>query len=418
MISTEELLSLLDICDKIDVGRIQEQVDEMKKDDYLKKHPYKISQGKDGKWRTYLPKEDGGRKQIKRATKQGAEKVVIDYWKEQEENPTLEELFNEWNDKRYNRGKICGATYNRYKSYYKRHYQDFGKTKIKSLTAEKTLDFLEGELGDKHLNAKGFNGMKSILTGILKTAKRKKLTNIVIHDLYEQLDVTDHDFQTTFKEDFEEVFSEEEVSEILNYLLNNLDTHNMGILLMFLTGIRVGELSALKPCDIGEGSIKIRRTESRDVDDNGNVYTIVKDFPKTKAGFREIALPEGWEWFLKALKNLNPFGEYLFTQSWGKRIMARSFRRRLNSICKKLNIYPKTPHKIRKTYATILMDAGLDKQFIINQMGHSSIALTENAYHRNRKTMETKRKILGEITEFRKKEVIKGNQKIEEKSAI
>ena len=98
--------------------------------------------------------------------------------------------------------------------------------------------------------------------------------------------------------------------------------------------------------------------------------------------------------------------------------MGRSFRRRLHNICKELNIYPKTPHKIRKTYATILMDAGLDKQFIINQMGHSSITLTENAYHRNRKTMETKRKILGELTEFRNSKAIKVNQNDEEKSAI
>ena len=409
MLSTEELLNLLDLCDKIDISRIQEQVEDMKKDDYLKKHPFKISQGKDGKWRTYLPKDDGGRRQVKKTHKKDIEKAVADYWRDQEENPTIEELFNEWNNKRYSRGKICGATYNKYKTTYRRHYKEFGKTKIRNLTTEKALDFLESELGEKHLSSKGFYAMKSILTGVLKTAKRKKLTDIIIHDLYEQLDVTDRDFKVTFKEDYEEVFSEEEVSEILQYLLNNLDTHNMGILLMFLTGIRVGELSALKPCDIGEGSIKIRRTESRDVDENGNLYTMVKDFPKTKAGFREIAVPEGWEWFLKKLKTLNPFGEYLFTQSWGKRIMARSFRRRLHDICKELKIYPKTPHKIRKTYATILMDAGLDKQFILNQMGHSSITLTENAYHRNRKTMDKKRKILGGITEFQPNEVIKSN---------
>lgn len=409
MLSTEELLNLLDLCDKIDISRIQEQVDEMNKDKYLKQHPFKISHGKDGYWRTYLPKDDGGRRQVKKISKDDLEKTVIKYWKDQEDNPTLEQLFNEWNNKRYNRGKICGATYNRYKTYYKRHYMKFGKTKIRNLTTEKALDFLEEELSAKNLNAKGFHGMKSILTGVLKTAKRKKLTDIIIHDLYEQLDITDRDFKVTFKEDYEEVFTEEEVSEILQYLLQNLDSHNMGILLMFLTGIRVGELSALKPCDIGEGSIKIRRTETREVDENGNLYITVRDFPKTKAGFREIAVPEGWEWFLKKLKNLNPFGEFLFTQSWGKRIMSRSFRRRLHDICKELQVYPKTPHKIRKTYATILMDAGLDKQFIINQMGHSSIILTENAYHRNRKTMETKRKVLGQIREFQQGEVIKRN---------
>lgn len=94
MLSTEELLNLLDLCDKIDISRIQEQVEDMKKDNYLKKHPFKISQGKDGKWRTYLPKDDGGRRQVKKTHKKDIEKAVADYWRDQEENPTIEELFS------------------------------------------------------------------------------------------------------------------------------------------------------------------------------------------------------------------------------------------------------------------------------------------------------------------------------------
>lgn len=400
MSTVEDLLSLLGKCDKINISRIQEQVDEMRKQQYLKQHPYAIFKGKDNKWRTYLPKEEGGRRQVKKSSKKDVEKAVIEYWSDKEENPTLEQLFNEWNQKNLDRHKICGATFDRNKRFYKRHYEDFGKIKIRNLTSTMILDFLEDELANKELTAKSFSGMKSVMTGILKTAKRKRLIKICIADLYEELDITERDFKINIKEDYQEVFTEEEADKILNYLLNNLDVMNTGILLMFLTGIRVGELASLKPCDICDGFIKIRRTETREEDENGVMHYSVKDFPKTKAGWREVAIPEGWDWFLKKLRTLNPFQEYLFMNSLGRRITTSSFRRKLRIICNKLNIYPKSPHKIRKTYGTILMDAGLDKQFILNQMGHTSIIVTEKSYHRNRKTMDKKREMLGEIPDF------------------
>lgn len=36
----------------IDLSYVQEQVDMNKRKELLEKHPYKISHGKDGKWRT------------------------------------------------------------------------------------------------------------------------------------------------------------------------------------------------------------------------------------------------------------------------------------------------------------------------------------------------------------------------------
>lgn len=40
---------------------VQDSVEAMKRDELLKKHPYKIWQGKDGKWYTYLPDDKKGR---------------------------------------------------------------------------------------------------------------------------------------------------------------------------------------------------------------------------------------------------------------------------------------------------------------------------------------------------------------------
>ena len=44
----------------------------------------------------------------------------------------------------------------------------------------------------------------------------------------------------------------------------------------------------------------------------------------------------------------------------------------------------KSPHKIRKTYGSILLDNHIDNKLIIEQMGRTDIRCTEEHYHRNR----------------------------------
>ncbi len=73
---------------------------------------------------------------------------------------------------------------------------------------------------------------------------------------------------------------------------------------------------------------------------------------------------------------------------------------RLKRVCKKLNIYHKSPHKIRKTYGTILLDNHIDNKLIMGQMGHTDIVCTENHYHRNRKSIDQKSQIISSIPDF------------------
>ena len=79
---------------------------------------------------------------------------------------------------------------------------------------------------------------------------------------------------------------------------------------------------------------------------------------------------------------------------------ANVIRRRLLRVCKHLGIAPKSPHKIRKTYASILIDAGLDNNLVIKQMGHTNISLTESHYHRDRKDLESKIEAINSLEDF------------------
>lgn len=275
-----------------------------------------------------------------------------------------------------------------------------GKKRIKSLEVDELEDFLEEQIAQFDLTAKAFSNLKSITKGFLKRAKKRKLTNIEVSSFFTELDVSDRDFKKVIKMDYEEVFSEDELPILMSYLKENLDIHNACILLLCVTGIRIGEAVALKKSAFEANTFKIVATETRYSIEKGKYTYQVDDFPKTNAGVRTVIIPNDYVWLIKEINRMNPFGEFMFMKN-GERIRAMSVRMRLKRICKRLNIYPKSPHKIRKTYCSILLDNNVDQKLIIQQVGHTDISCTEDHYHRNRKSIEQKAQILNSIPDFK-----------------
>ena len=384
----------------IDLSYVQEQIEMSKRNELLEKHPYAISQGSDGKWRTYLPDKEKGRKMVKKSTKEAVENEVMDYWKSEMENPTIEDVFNEWNDRRIKLNKISQASHLRFKQIFNRHYKDFGKKKIKNVTPQDIEEFLEEQIPKFELSAKSFSNLKTITKGLLKRAKKRRLIEMDVEALFREMDTSEAHFKRTMKEDDKEVFNEEEFPKVMEYLTDNPDLKNLGILIMFLTGIRIGELVALKHSDFDGNTFKIRRTETKYVDEDGKYVYGIKDCPKTEAGIRTVILPKSYAWIANKLRLYNPFGEYIFVESGDRRLTTNCIRRRMERVCDKLGIIRKSPHKARKTYGSILLDNGIDSKLITDMMGHTDIMCTEGHYHRNRKTIERKTEILSDIPEF------------------
>ena len=399
----QELLKYAIESGMIDLQHLQAEIDMKERQKYLQQHPYAIWQGKnDSKFYTYLPDDKKKRILVKRNTEKEVQNIIINYWKEQELNPTLQEVFDEWNDRRLELKKIVPSTHERNQQVFRRHYKDVATKRIHSVTEDWIMDFLEQQIAIHKLTAKAFGNLKSITKGFFKRAKRRKLIDLSIEDVLNDMDLSDRDFRKVIKEDYEEVFSEEETDKMMEYLQSHLDVKNLGILLIFVTGLRVGELVALKHEDFNGNIIKIRRTEVRYTDGHGKNEYIIKEFPKTEAGVRSAIIPADFTWLADRLKLLNPFGEYIFTDN-GKRLTTNTIRRRLTRTCKKLDIYAKSPHKIRKTYGSILIDNNLDARLITDLMGHTNISTTEQHYHRNRKTMIKKAQIIANIPEFQVK---------------
>ena len=371
----------------IDLALVQDEIEKMKRDELLQKHPYKIYQGKDGKWYTYLPDDEKGRILKKRNKKEDIESLVIQYWKEKETNPTINDIFTEWITDKVSREEISKSTKGRYERQYKQCFAEFGKQNIKSVSEYDIEDFLLNSISKHSLTRKGFSNLRTLIFGIFRLAKKKHYISYNITEIVNDIEISRKSFRKVIKDDDEQVFMFDEVPKITEYLEQNQDMLNLGILLLFKTGLRIGELTALKNCDIRGNVIHVNRTEICYEDDNGNRIYEVRDFPKTEAGIRDVVIPSNCRWILKRIKALNPFGEYVFMDN-GERIRTYVFRNRLSTVCKHSNVKKKSPHKIRKTYGSILLDSGAVESLIVSQMGHTNIKTTKEYYYRNRRNAD------------------------------
>ena len=385
----------------IDVPNIQSILEMQKRQELLNNHPYKIWCGSNGKWYTYLPDEEKGRVLKKKSTRKDIEDVVIQYQESVMSNPTIDDLFIEWNDHRRDIGRIAKSSHTRLRQVYDRHFKEFGKRRIASVKENEWIDFLEAQVFEHNLSSKAFASLKSVVRGMLKWAKRQGMITYSPELMLTELDLSDTVFSKKIKEDYEEVFDEDETQKMLSYLIGNRDIRNDGIILLFVSGVRVGELVGIKPQDIdlNANAVKIRRTETRFKEGNDTIFAI-KEYPKTTAGIREIVIPTSYSWLLKELSDKSKGHEFVFEED-GKRLTTLLIRKRIYSICTKVGVYKKSPHKIRATYDTILLDNGVDKRTVKDQMGHSDISVSEKSYHRNRKSIKNKAVIIDAIADFR-----------------
>ena len=396
-LNKSELLQFIINNGMIDINDIQNSMEAMKREELLKKHQYKIWHGKDGKWYTYLPDDSKkeGRRLVKRTEEKSLEDVVVSYWKQLGEVHTLKSTFYEWAGEKLRYGEIEKNTYDRYETDFNRFFKNgFENTNIKNITEDSLEDFIKSTINRKQLTSKAYSGMRTLIIGIFKYAKKHKYSDISIHTFFGDLNLSKKIFAKKVKCAEKEVFTEEEIKSIVKYINGKeLRIRELGILLAIYTGMRPGELSALKPSDIrrNDRTIHVQRSEVKYKDDNCKTVISVKNFPKSDAGDRYLLLNDKAYDTIRKILRLNPFGEYLFQdEKTHKRITENGFNHKLSRICIAVNIPVRTMHKLRKTYGTTLIDHGVDDSIITAQMGHADIKTTRQYYYYSNQSNDEK----------------------------
>ena len=385
----DDLLNFAFDNDILNPSVIQQQYDMSK---YLSQHTHSIWQGKNGRWMTYLPDGKGGRKLLSKKTREDVEKEVIKYWKNEEENPTIKEIYDTWNQRRLSNKDIGMATFSRQQTDFNRFFGEFGHRRVRYVRPIDIEDFVKQTVADLELTTRAYGRMKSILKGVFQRAYKEGYIDYRIKEVLEDIEFSKNTFKVIRKEDSEKVYTQEEEDILMEYFYENPSLVNLGIAFLFKSGLRIGELSTLTPQDITPDGVLINKTETSYMKD-GKKVSEVKYQPKTQAGIREVLLTKEAKDILKRIRLLNPFGEYLFMKN-GKRMKNAVFQRHMTVVCKNLGIPYRSLHKVRATYGTKLYDSGMPKAIICKQMGHTDISCLEKNYYFDRNGKNEKIKML------------------------
>lgn len=369
----------------IDMSYIQEQVIMNKRKEILANHKYKIWQGKDGRWYTHLPDEEKGRVLKKRNTKEEIENIVIDFYGGIEEAPCFREEYQRWIKEKEEFEEIGKNSITRYDNDFNRFFpkdEPFCKIKLCDMTDGDLERFIKRTIKKFDLSTKSYAMLRLILNGVFKYAKREGHTKYSISSFFLDLMLPKNIFKKRVINNSDQVFNDEEAKMLIDYFRMKGKPIDIGLYLQFVSGLRIGELAALKWEDFDGKSLMVHRTEIAYFDKTENKHVIaVKDTPKTEAGVRNVIIPEeAAEELLKLKETETDTDGFIFKKN-GKRITERMFGAHLKKACRELHIKERSTHKVRKTYASNLLSKHIDEAVVARQMGHKQISTTHGYYH-------------------------------------
>ena len=363
----------------LDTIQAQFEMDERRK--YLDMHVSRIWQSTDGKWYTYLPNGEK-RRLVKRSTKKDSEDLIFDFYKEYEEPQTLEKTFWEWINKKLKFGEISKQTADRYEVDFYKYFGNCKNRDIRLVDEDFLDDIILNNIKLYQMKSKAWANMRLVLKGMMLFANKKRYTDFKITRYLEELDLSRKIFNHDKKPTENVIFQEKEVQKIINHIGKSNNLNDIAILFAIYTGMRVGEIVALKWEDVCSNQIHVNRTQIKYKDESGKIIHEIRNFPKTEAGIRDVVVLPELKTVIKRLRKINTFTEYLFEKN-GECVHKHSVSTRLYNLCDKFGFPRKGMHSLRRYYATKLINAGIEEAIIISQMGHTDFNTTRNYYYKN-----------------------------------
>jgi len=255
------------------------------------------------------------------------------------------------------------STYNDYKTIYKYHIAPFFNGKqIDSIQKSDIRDLLHLKLKNRAVST--VKHIKSVISGIFWIA------------------VEDGIIKTNPALNIRKIFPRKSRSlkifltkKQVDLLLKTTQNHNLKyyplILVLARTGMRLGEARALKWTDID--------FDNRTIYVNRSIVRGIIGKPKN----HEIRLVDMSQHLADTLKNMNRKSEWLFPgRNKSKPLDGDSFRKKIFKPLLKLAKLPQTTriHDLRHSYASTMIQNGINIKYISDQLGHHSISITADIY--------------------------------------
>ena len=193
------------------------------------------------------------------------------------------------------------------------------------------------------------------------------------------------------------VFSKGEKRKIEEYCTKYNDLKEIGILICMNTGLRIGEICALKWKDINleKRIIYVQATLERIYDEKLNKTKVIIDKPKTKNSVRQIPISNKLYNILKPLKKKYEDDDFFLTGESERYVEPRSYQYIYKKILKKCKIHPHKFHCLRHSFASECINVGMDIKTLSEILGHANVNITLNIYVHS--SYQTKKKYLEKI---------------------
>ena len=386
----KEFLQFLENYDKVSISFMRQEYENMKRQKILDQT--KIWLADDGRWKAYVDVA-GKRRLIAKRVRADLEDAIIDTYKDPKIK--FKECFDGWLTEKSDYGEIQRQTYDKYRNDYIRFFKgtDLEYKEVKKIDELYLESFIKSSIHEKNLTAKAYSNMRTLINGAMIYARKHGYTDMRISLFFSELNLSSKIFAKRIVLDKEQVFRRDEEVKIEDYIADNPDIRLFGVALAFHTGLRVGEVAALKWSDYQGDILLVNKTEVKYKGERGEYVTEVQNYTKGRDGHREVVLNDSARTILERLYKLTGGNEWMFTRD-GERMKAFHFQNKMRVLNKTLNMPQRSFHKIRKTYATKLEAAGVSDPVIIQQMGHTEILTTKKHYiYNNEQIAEIKDKL-------------------------
>lgn len=292
------------------------------------------------------------------------------------------QILNDWlaNQEIYKKGGTYTVYYNVAHNQILPH---LGNMDVEQIDSDVLQDFVLGQLDHGRVDGKG---------GIAKS-----YADSIISVLKLSLNRKDLEIRLPYNPPKEvEIFDKSDQIALINHLQSEISYKNFGILLAIHTGIRIGELCALKWSDINFDCqlLHINKTMIRTyTKEDGSKLSITA--PKTRSSIRTIPLNKWIMQYAVLLRGSDD--EYIITGRENY-IEPNKYRSWYNRTLKELDLPHRKFHSLRHTFATRCIECGCDYKSLSEILGHSNVSITMNLYVHPQ--MELKRKCVELLADY------------------
>lgn len=272
------------------------------------------------------------------------------------------------------------STYARYSHLVRTHIKPhLGKYVIAELNARTVELFVAQQLENGRLDQKGGLAVKTV-TDILTIIKSS-----LEYARYNGIEVSCNLSKLTIKKQRKEmrVLTHNEQRRLVNVLMHDMDNSKFGVLLSLYTGIRIGELCALRWEDIclPQSELNIKKTMQRiqaTESDPLNKTRIIITEPKSNSSVRNIPLPI----FLTEIASrfFSDPQAFILSGDTNRYVEPRTMQNHFKTYAAESGIDRVTFHALRHTFATRCVEVGFEIKSLSEILGHANVNITLNRY--------------------------------------